>query len=231
MSRASRRRRCPASSRRAPRANSAFASAAGSSGAWSTPAPSSARANRSPSSTRATSSCSSNRRRPSSPPRAPRWCRPKPRRSAITALTRQGWSANADFDKAKSAADQARAGGARAERAVSLAQNSLGYATLDGRRRRRRQRGRGGTRPGRRGRRAGRPARPYRREGSRRRGSGEPDGPRARGARRASNIGRCPGVDDIGETARALAQRRPDDAHLRRALQPAGRRPRRRGSA
>jgi RND family efflux transporter MFP subunit len=48
----------------------------------------------------------------------------------VTALTRQGWSANADFDKAKSAADQARSAVTRAERAVSLAQNSLGYATL-----------------------------------------------------------------------------------------------------
>ena len=48
----------------------------------------------------------------------------------ITSLTRQGWSASADFDKARSAADQARAGALRAERAVSLARNSLGYATL-----------------------------------------------------------------------------------------------------
>jgi len=48
----------------------------------------------------------------------------------VTSLTRQGWSANADFDKAKSTADQARSASLRAERAVSLAQNALGYATL-----------------------------------------------------------------------------------------------------
>jgi RND family efflux transporter MFP subunit len=48
----------------------------------------------------------------------------------ITALTRQGWSANADYDKVKSAADQARSAVTRADRAVSLAQNALGYATL-----------------------------------------------------------------------------------------------------
>jgi RND family efflux transporter MFP subunit len=48
----------------------------------------------------------------------------------ITSLTRQGWSASADFDKAHSAADQARAGALKAERAVSLARNALGYATL-----------------------------------------------------------------------------------------------------
>ena len=48
----------------------------------------------------------------------------------ITSLTRQGWSANADFDKAKSTADQGRSTVSRAERAVSLAQNALGYATL-----------------------------------------------------------------------------------------------------
>jgi len=48
----------------------------------------------------------------------------------ITSLNKQGWSASADFDKARSAADQARAGAMRAQRAVSLARNSLGYATL-----------------------------------------------------------------------------------------------------
>ena len=48
----------------------------------------------------------------------------------ITALTRQGWSANADFDRMKSAADQARGAALKAERAVSLARNALGYATL-----------------------------------------------------------------------------------------------------
>jgi RND family efflux transporter MFP subunit len=48
----------------------------------------------------------------------------------ITSLTKQGWSASADFDKTRSAADQARAGALKAQRAVSLAKNSLGYATL-----------------------------------------------------------------------------------------------------
>jgi len=48
----------------------------------------------------------------------------------VTSLTKQGWSASADFDKAKSTADQARSAALRAERAVSLAQNALGYATL-----------------------------------------------------------------------------------------------------
>ena len=48
----------------------------------------------------------------------------------ITALTRQGWSANADFDRAKSTADQARSAVTKAERAVTLAENALGYATL-----------------------------------------------------------------------------------------------------
>ena len=48
----------------------------------------------------------------------------------VTSLTRQGWSASADFDKAKSNADQARSAVSRSERAVSLAENALGYATL-----------------------------------------------------------------------------------------------------
>jgi RND family efflux transporter MFP subunit len=48
----------------------------------------------------------------------------------ITSLTKQGWSASADFDKTRSAADQARAGALKAQRAVSLAKNALGYATL-----------------------------------------------------------------------------------------------------
>jgi len=48
----------------------------------------------------------------------------------LTTLSKQGWTANADFDKARSAADQARAAVARADRAVALAQNAIDYATL-----------------------------------------------------------------------------------------------------
>ncbi len=48
----------------------------------------------------------------------------------LTTLSRQGWTANADFDKAHSAADQARAAVVRAERAVALAHNAIDYATL-----------------------------------------------------------------------------------------------------
>ena len=48
----------------------------------------------------------------------------------LTTLAKQGWTANADFDKARSAADQARAAVTRADRAVSLARNAIDYATL-----------------------------------------------------------------------------------------------------
>ncbi|MGA8587564.1 MAG: efflux RND transporter periplasmic adaptor subunit [Roseiarcus sp.] len=48
----------------------------------------------------------------------------------LTTLSKQGWTANADFDKARSAADQARAAVTRADRAVSLARNAIEYATL-----------------------------------------------------------------------------------------------------
>jgi RND family efflux transporter MFP subunit len=48
----------------------------------------------------------------------------------LTTLSRQGWTANADFDRAHSAADQARAAVIRAERAVALALHSIDYATL-----------------------------------------------------------------------------------------------------
>ena len=48
----------------------------------------------------------------------------------IATLKRQGWSAAADVDKVRSAADQARGVFARAERAVTLARNAVGYATL-----------------------------------------------------------------------------------------------------
>src|SRR5271170_3117290 len=48
----------------------------------------------------------------------------------LTTLAKQGWTANADFDKARSAADQARAAVVHADRAVSLARNAIDYATL-----------------------------------------------------------------------------------------------------
>src|SRR5271165_4635990 len=48
----------------------------------------------------------------------------------LTTLSKQGWTANADFDKARSAADQARAAAVRADRAVSLTRNAIDYATL-----------------------------------------------------------------------------------------------------
>jgi RND family efflux transporter MFP subunit len=47
-----------------------------------------------------------------------------------TALVRQGWTANTDFDKVKATADQSRSAVVKAERALSLARNALGYATL-----------------------------------------------------------------------------------------------------
>ena len=129
-SRASRRRRCRASSRRAPRASSAFASAAGSSGALVDAGAfvhkgdalayldqtdfqlqlEQAEAELASANSVLTQAEAEEKR--------------------ITSLTRQGWSASADFDKARSAADQARAGALKAQRAVSLARNSLGYATL-----------------------------------------------------------------------------------------------------
>ena len=48
----------------------------------------------------------------------------------IGTLKTQGWSAAADVDKTKSAADQARGAFARAERAVTLARNAVTYTTL-----------------------------------------------------------------------------------------------------
>ena len=48
----------------------------------------------------------------------------------LTTLSKQGWTANADFDKARSAADQARAAAVRADRAVALTRNAIDYATL-----------------------------------------------------------------------------------------------------
>jgi RND family efflux transporter MFP subunit len=48
----------------------------------------------------------------------------------LTTLSKQGWTANADFDRAHAAADQARAAAVRADRAVELARNAIDYATL-----------------------------------------------------------------------------------------------------
>ena len=48
----------------------------------------------------------------------------------LATLSKQGWTANADFDKARLAADQARSAVVRSERAVSLASNAIAYATL-----------------------------------------------------------------------------------------------------
>ena len=48
----------------------------------------------------------------------------------LTTLSKQGWAANADFDRVHSAADQARAAVARAQRAVALAGNAINYTTL-----------------------------------------------------------------------------------------------------
>lgn len=83
----------------------------------------------------------------------------------LTTLSKQGWAANADFDRVHSAADQARAAVARADRAVDLARNAMDYTTLRRRRRRRDQRGHGRARPGRRRQRADCPARSHGRAG------------------------------------------------------------------
>ena len=53
--------------------------------------------------------CSSRRRRPNRVPREPRSCKRKRKSGASTTLAKQGWTANADFDKARAAAEQARA--------------------------------------------------------------------------------------------------------------------------
>jgi RND family efflux transporter MFP subunit len=45
-------------------------------------------------------------------------------------LRRQGWTADANVDKARATADDARARKERADRALSLAENALGYAVL-----------------------------------------------------------------------------------------------------
>jgi RND family efflux transporter MFP subunit len=49
----------------------------------------------------------------------------------IETLKRQGWSAAADVDKVKAAADQARGAFTRAEHAVTLARNAAAYTTLN----------------------------------------------------------------------------------------------------
>jgi RND family efflux transporter MFP subunit len=48
----------------------------------------------------------------------------------VTTLSQKGFAANAEYDKAKSTADQARGAVEKSERAVALAKNSLAYATL-----------------------------------------------------------------------------------------------------
>ena len=48
----------------------------------------------------------------------------------VDTLHRQGWSTSADADKIKAAADLARGNLVKAERAVALAHNALGYSTL-----------------------------------------------------------------------------------------------------
>lgn len=48
----------------------------------------------------------------------------------ITSLRGRGWSTNSDFDKAKATADQAISAYDQAAKAVTLAQNTLSYATL-----------------------------------------------------------------------------------------------------
>ena len=48
----------------------------------------------------------------------------------VDTLHRQGWTASSDADKMKAAADQARGNLTKAERAVTLAHNALGYSTL-----------------------------------------------------------------------------------------------------
>ncbi|SED17017.1 RND family efflux transporter, MFP subunit [Rhizobiales bacterium GAS188] len=51
-------------------------------------------------------------------------------RDRITQLRLKGWSTSSDLDKANAAADQASGGFVQAERAVTLQQNTLSYATL-----------------------------------------------------------------------------------------------------
>lgn len=51
-------------------------------------------------------------------------------RGRITSLRGRGWSTNSDFDKANATADQAISAYDQAAKAVTLAQNTLSYATL-----------------------------------------------------------------------------------------------------
>jgi RND family efflux transporter MFP subunit len=48
----------------------------------------------------------------------------------VATLARQGWAANSELDRIHSTADQARGALERADRAVTLARNALGYTTL-----------------------------------------------------------------------------------------------------
>jgi multidrug efflux pump subunit AcrA (membrane-fusion protein) len=78
----------------------------------------------------------------------------------LTTLSRQGWAANADFDRVHAAADQARRRRARRPRGRSGAQRDGLYHSAR-RRPRRDQRCHGRARPGRRRQRADRPARSH----------------------------------------------------------------------
>ena len=73
---------------------------------------------------------SSRRRRPSRVPPKAALVQSEAEERRLTTLAKQGWTANADFDKARSAAEQARAAAMRADRAVALARNAIDYATL-----------------------------------------------------------------------------------------------------
>ncbi len=123
----------------------------------------------------------------------------------ITTLTRQGWAANADFEKIHAAADQARGAVVKANARVTLARNALDYTTLDGRRGRRRQPGGRRARPSRRRRRADRPPRPYRRARSGRFAFPRTSSIACGRTRRASSSGRCRAC----RSARACASSRP----------------------
>ena len=96
----------------------------------STRAPSCTRAMRWRSSTTPIFGSSSRRRRPNRASANAALVQAEAEERRLTTLSKQGWTANADFDKARSAADQARAAVTRADRAVSLARNAIDYATL-----------------------------------------------------------------------------------------------------
>ena len=130
MRRASRRKSWPGWSRRGSRAISPSASPARWRRGSSTWARSCTRATRWLSSTTPIFGFSSRKRRRNRVPRPAALVQAEAEERRLTTLSKQGWTANADFDKARSAADQARAAVTRADRAVSLARNAIDYATL-----------------------------------------------------------------------------------------------------